>query len=520
MSNIIFRTINGIVRPITVGGQTAKVKKKKTAGKSEYQLKKNHYNDFRSFTVPNVKCKTCGQPVYYYEHPSGSRVLFDELGPPWPLHPCFAAGQSIKNKSAKPSVNAVSKKEKGWLPVVIEKAHLLQDRVDVRARTEKAVLNFHIAASTLRARKIAVSQIKDLLAQVKPQTGTEVLIQLHDGKSGWEQKGTLSPTSASGSAKQPTPVAATVLSEKKFKVLTPLQNGLISIKKDKLLVEFLFYGEKYHQSIGGNQWHGLRQKLDRLKLYFREDKSGNHYIFYAINPRSREFINFVVKRADKKNVTAASVNPDKRVKLEDIYLEDVETLQFKLLGKIDDSYITFYVPRKYLRANESIDALLNGEMAIWLEHAGGAECHFSIDTPSGQQRKTPRGNVAILSCTNADQAKLPVATDFIVENIDVREDAHVQLSLSSQRKKWHMPLFVSDFQRNYLINRFAAESELSLKQRIHNKKNVTQLYVDNRCVGYYKMLIPDAKPTLKEVVSHHISEDTQLGMAFSKALNR
>ncbi len=29
MSNIIFRTINGIVRPITISGHTAKIKKRK-----------------------------------------------------------------------------------------------------------------------------------------------------------------------------------------------------------------------------------------------------------------------------------------------------------------------------------------------------------------------------------------------------------------------------------------------------------------------------------------------------------
>lgn len=44
------------------------------------------------------------------------------------------------------------------------------------------------------------------------------------------------------------------------------------------------------------------------------------------------------------------------------------------------------------------------------------------------------------------------------------------------------------------------------------------LHVKNRCVGYYKMLIPDAKSTLKEVVSNHISQDTQLGIAFRNAL--
>lgn len=37
---------------------------------------------------PNAKCPVCGQSVYYYQNSAGSRVFFDELGPPWPKHPC------------------------------------------------------------------------------------------------------------------------------------------------------------------------------------------------------------------------------------------------------------------------------------------------------------------------------------------------------------------------------------------------------------------------------------------------
>jgi len=30
----------------------------------------------------------CGEDVFYYQNEFGSRVYFDELGPPWPKHPC------------------------------------------------------------------------------------------------------------------------------------------------------------------------------------------------------------------------------------------------------------------------------------------------------------------------------------------------------------------------------------------------------------------------------------------------
>jgi len=40
------------------------------------------------FVVPNASCPVCGASVYYYQNEHGSRVFFDELGWPWPKHPC------------------------------------------------------------------------------------------------------------------------------------------------------------------------------------------------------------------------------------------------------------------------------------------------------------------------------------------------------------------------------------------------------------------------------------------------
>lgn len=33
-------------------------------------------------------CPVCGQEVFFYQNAYGSKVFFDELGPPWPKHPC------------------------------------------------------------------------------------------------------------------------------------------------------------------------------------------------------------------------------------------------------------------------------------------------------------------------------------------------------------------------------------------------------------------------------------------------
>lgn len=37
---------------------------------------------------PNAKCPLCGAAVYFFADRFGGRVYFDEVGPPWPKHPC------------------------------------------------------------------------------------------------------------------------------------------------------------------------------------------------------------------------------------------------------------------------------------------------------------------------------------------------------------------------------------------------------------------------------------------------
>lgn len=49
------------------------------------------------FVNPNAECPVCGQAVYFFQNEHGSRVYFDDLGPPWPKHPCtssFAAANA------------------------------------------------------------------------------------------------------------------------------------------------------------------------------------------------------------------------------------------------------------------------------------------------------------------------------------------------------------------------------------------------------------------------------------------
>lgn len=52
------------------------------------------------FVTPNARCPVCGEPVWYFQNEYGSRVFFDDIGWPWPKHPCTDNGGGRRLPSA------------------------------------------------------------------------------------------------------------------------------------------------------------------------------------------------------------------------------------------------------------------------------------------------------------------------------------------------------------------------------------------------------------------------------------
>ncbi len=73
-----------------------------------------------SITTPNARCPVCGASVFFHQSPFGGRVFFDELGPPWPKHPC-TDHQTPSVRSERAPVGAAQATPKwereGWRPV-------------------------------------------------------------------------------------------------------------------------------------------------------------------------------------------------------------------------------------------------------------------------------------------------------------------------------------------------------------------------------------------------------------------
>lgn len=180
VSKLIFRRIGGVVRPMTVDDVIDSESQYQYENRTpKYDLKNKRYDTLASFTVPNVKCNECGQDVFYYENQNGARVLFDFLGPPWPVHPCYMTAQD------KRAPHKIPKKEEDWYPVIIQKAVILSGGgVRIQACYGDKIIRFEFDASTFSRFKCSTDAVSMMLCFVNPQKRSSV--QLNNGKKTYQ----------------------------------------------------------------------------------------------------------------------------------------------------------------------------------------------------------------------------------------------------------------------------------------------------------------------------------------------
>ena len=64
------------------------------------------------YVAPNARCPVCQAAVFFYQNSFGSRVFFDELGPPWPKHPCTDMPH-FKSRTASASFAPLKRRPRG-----------------------------------------------------------------------------------------------------------------------------------------------------------------------------------------------------------------------------------------------------------------------------------------------------------------------------------------------------------------------------------------------------------------------
>jgi hypothetical protein len=87
-------------------------------------LKRGNARSLRQCYVnPNATCPVCGDGVYFYANQFGSRVYFDELGPPWPKHPC-TDNPRVRSVFRAEAVTPPSRRVRGTAIELVEAANM------------------------------------------------------------------------------------------------------------------------------------------------------------------------------------------------------------------------------------------------------------------------------------------------------------------------------------------------------------------------------------------------------------
>ncbi len=174
MSVTIFRKMRGRIVPLTVDEEHVS-----EYGFHDYiktprhKVTTNKFDSVTSFTVPNATCNKCGKDVFYYENSYGSRVLFDSLGPPWPIHPCYHSEPVLK-KQAKPATAP------GWEPVLIEKGIITSSgALRVQGETCGATIRFTFEATDFLKMKVDIKDVNNLIVFAAREKNK---VQTHNGK--------------------------------------------------------------------------------------------------------------------------------------------------------------------------------------------------------------------------------------------------------------------------------------------------------------------------------------------------
>lgn len=145
------------------------------------QKPKNYqgYRNREAFTIPNYTCKSCGASVFYYEHPNGAKVLFDQLGPPWPKHPCYEPKLSIPTSAE----DKIAASTQHWQPLLISRVVRLQTGgLRIEARIKRGKLRFELDAAQVKKLDIDEYTCKDALAMAQREPrSTLAKIALHTG---------------------------------------------------------------------------------------------------------------------------------------------------------------------------------------------------------------------------------------------------------------------------------------------------------------------------------------------------
>ncbi len=482
MAETIFRYIDGVLRPIKVSNIKAGKQSVTTVNQHhqipKQQLAAGHYRTPHAFTIPNATCQVCGAKVFYYEHPNGARVLFDQLGPPWPKHPCYEAGQAFKhNVISQATTSSVQSWEKeGWQPLFHEKHILLQSGSSIRlqARTDRYQVIFEIQIAELQRRHIQIEQLDKLLMQAKQGHG-KAWIQIHDGSHSFEIMTT--------NVRLIEQKAPTVLKELKEQSNARLTDGqLASLSKLEVTIKCHHYHhiKKWHVNLARlEQSHSIsfteksfqhfKPFIHTLEAWVSKPNKKKNRTLFLLEPSSHQYINAVISNDVFLSLVAVVENPEPLTSVASLGVQ-AERLEVSsvtpylaasklVCGTLGERQIKIRVDDRLFRLGESAAQITAGNILISLRQVkdpeeSKAEFALYINKAGELMSARPRGYVSQL----AREALVSPVSSANKDNIDragqrtvMHKAFSVTLSSVDLSKDEKICLVVTDKQQEYRL---------------------------------------------------------------------
>ncbi len=521
MAETIFRYINGVLRPLKVNKVKATSPSVTTVHQRrqlpKHLLATDHYRTSHAFTIPNVTCQRCGAKVFYYEHPNGARVLFDQLGPPWPKHPCYEAGQTNRGKASN-AAGATSTPRwlnDGWQPLFYEKQILLQSGSAIRlqANTDNYQVIFDIPLVTLQQRYIQTEQISKLLMQAKMTRGT-VLIQLHNGVQPFDivtknirqiySKAMPTPNAAPSPKAIRTPQA---LSDKQLASLTKLDVKIqCHYDKKRWLVNLSNHDQQHTLIFKEKTFEPLRSHINELEVLVGKPNKKRNCVVFLLDSTRSFYINTVISVDVVRAISAApeksfsySLNSDitaQSERLQTVTISSYSMTSLRFCGTLGEEKIEIEVENRLLRLGESTKKIATGDFLIFLRRITDkeeSEADFALYIHKAGEviSNRPRGYVSRLPDADSRQSRSNISASRIVGNravpvtvtsADLSQEDQIFLEVNDKQQAYRLRLHstsqtVKDQIDGLLLNPSDHDAHL-VKRAEHSY----QLHIDGRFV--------------------------------------
>ncbi|MBD2779795.1 hypothetical protein [Xenorhabdus szentirmaii] len=345
MGKTIFRTINGRVVPMSVDDEfiaNHDIHIRPYVVTPKHQSKDRKLNTKSSFLIPNATCQKCGKDAFYYENSYGSRVLFDALGPPWPIHPCYA--EFVEKKRTETTAEFL-----GWEPVFIEKGVLTSSGgLRIQGRLNKEEIRFIFDEKTFARMRISLEDATALIVFASKEKGKA---QTHNGKNEFVTRYEV--------VKQDIKSQEYVeLKEKPdiFGIKKILNSSYIMIEimsTSSLIAQIILKKQNFDKYFLKNSEFMIKQNFEHNSVMFRA-KSDSHGMFITLNLIA-EGVNYLSNDLQDENDTLLIDNELRVVGLLSVkHMEflDKDNISLIIKGDLNSRFHTNYLVKDKLSSEK------------------------------------------------------------------------------------------------------------------------------------------------------------------------